>query len=411
MRVYFDNAATTPLALEVVETMTDALKNLFGNPSSIHADGRMSRMAIEDARKTIANGIHASIGEIFFTSGGTESNNMILKNAVRDLGIRRIISSPIEHHCVLHTLESLQKTSDIVVNFVKIDKKGRIDLENLADLLSEGTPTERGGHEKTLVTLMHSNNEIGTMIDLDAIATLCDAHNALFHSDTVQTMGYFPIDVSKTKIHFLTGAAHKFHGPKGVGFAFINSETMIKPFIDGGSQERNMRGGTENVAGIVGMAKAFEMAYQDIDSRREKILTVRNYFKNKLLDQFEDIQFVGNTVTPCRDDDGANAPSSQRHDKSIKGGAYHHKVLNVSFPYSPKSELLLFNLDIAGISASGGSACSSGAEGGSHVLDALNIDPLRKCIRFSFSHYNTVEEVDYVIEKLKKVVVQRTMDK
>lgn len=381
MRVYFDNAATTPLAPEVVEAMTYALKNLYGNPSSIHADGRMARMAIEDARKTIANGIHASIGEIFFTSGGTESNNMILKNAVRDLGVRRIISSPIEHHCVLHTLESLQKTSDIAVDFVEIDEKGQVNIENLAHLL-------RGGQGKTLVSLMHSNNEIGTMIDLDAVATLCAAHNALFHSDTVQTMGYFPMDVSKTKIHFLTGAAHKFHGPKGVGFAFINSETMIKPFIDGGSQERNMRGGTENVAGIVGMAKAFEMAYQDIDTRREKILSVRNYLKNRLLHTFEDIQFIGNTEE-----------------------AYHHKVLNVSFPHSSKSELLLFNLDIAGISASGGSACSSGAEGSSHVLDALDIDPSRKCIRFSFSHYNTVEEVDYVIEKLKKVVVQRTNDK
>jgi cysteine desulfurase len=381
MRVYFDNAATTPIAPEVVEVMTDALKNLYGNPSSIHADGRMARMAIEDARKTIANSIHASIGEIFFTSGGTESNNMILKNAVRDLGVRRIITSPIEHHCVLHTLESLQKTSDLIVKFVKIDEKGRIDLKNLDELL-------RGGNEKTLVSLMHANNEIGTMVDLHAVATLCETHKALFHSDTVQTMGYFPIDVSKTKIHFLTGAAHKFHGPKGVGFAFINSDTMIKPFIDGGSQERNMRGGTENVAGIVGMAKALEIAYQDIESRVYKISSLRNYFKNNLSEIFEDIQFIENVE-----------------------GSHHYKVLNVSFPHSPKSDLLLFNLDIAGISASGGSACSSGAEGGSHVLDALGIDPSRKFIRFSFSHYNTQEEADYVIDKLKKVVKQwKVMD-
>ena len=378
MRVYFDNAATTPIAPEVVEVMTHALKNLYGNPSSIHADGRMARMAIEDARKTIANSIKASIGEIFFTSGGTESNNMILKNAVRDLGVRRIISSPIEHHCVLNTLESLQKTSDIVVNFVKIDEKGRVDLKHLDEIL-------RGSREKTLVSLMHANNEIGTMIDLNAVATVCETHKALFHSDTVQTIGYFPIDVSKTKIHFLTGAAHKFHGPKGVGFAFINTETMIKPFIDGGSQERNMRGGTENVAGIVGMAKALELAYEDIENRVYKITSLRNYLKINLLEIFEDIQFIENTE-----------------------GSYHYKVLNVSFPHSPKSELLLFNLDIAGISASGGSACSSGAEGGSHVLDALDIDPSRKCIRFSFSHYNTIEEVDYVIEKLKKVVAQWT---
>jgi cysteine desulfurase len=377
MRVYFDNAATTPIAPEVVDVMTHALKNLYGNPSSIHADGRNARMAIEDARKTIANSINASIGEIFFTSGGTESNNMILKNAVRDLGVRRIITSPIEHHCVLHTLQSLQKTSDLIVEFVEIDKNGRVNLENLADIL-------RGSNEKTLVSLMHSNNEIGTMIDLNAVANICETYNALFHSDTVQTMGYFLIDVSKIKIHFLTGAAHKFHGPKGAGFAFINSETMIKPFIDGGSQERNMRGGTENVAGIVGMAKALEMAYQDLENRKSKIENLRNYLKISLLETFEDIQFIENRGEE----------------------AFHYKVLNVSFPHSQKSELLLFNLDIAGIAASGGSACSSGAEGGSHVLDALEIDPARKCIRFSFSHYNTQEEVDYVVEKLKKMVKQ-----
>lgn len=372
MRVYFDNAATTPIAPEVIETMSYAMRNLFGNPSSIHADGRAVRTAIEDARKTVAKCINASIGEIFFTSGGTESNNMILKNAVRDLGVRRIVSSPIEHHCVLHTLEVLEKNTDINVQFVKIDEKGRIDLDNLTEIL-------RGGaNVKTLVSLMHSNNEIGTMIDLDAVSQICEAHNALFHSDTVQTMGYFPIDVNKTKIHFLTGAGHKFHGPKGVGFVYINGDVTIKPFIDGGSQERNMRGGTENVYGIVGMAKALEMAYDDMYDREDEIMGIRNYLKNRLLDSFEDIQFIGDFE-----------------------GNFHYKVLNVSFPPSLKSELLLFNLDIAGISASGGSACSSGAEGGSHVLDALEIDPERKCIRFSFSHFNTLDEVDFVIEKLK----------
>ena len=383
MRVYFDNAATTPIASEVIKVMTQALKTLYGNPSSIHADGRSVRTAIEEARKTIANGLRASIGEIFFTSGGTESNNMVLKNSVRDLGVRRIISSPIEHHCVLHTLETLKKTTDVVVEFVKINPEGRIDLVHLDEILRNETPTQselRGSGEKTLVSLMHANNEIGTMIDIEAVAQICAAHNAYFHSDTVQTMGFFPIDVNKTKIHFLTGAAHKFHGPKGTGFVYINSEANLKPFIDGGSQERNMRGGTENVHGIVGMAKAFELAYKNMDVRRNKILKVRNYFKNRLLENFQDIQFVGDT----------------------EGG--HYKVMNVSFPNSSKAELLLFSLDIAGIAASGGSACSSGAEGGSHVLDALEIDPSRKCIRFSFSHYNTVEEVDYVIEKLKMMV-------
>jgi cysteine desulfurase len=372
-RIYFDNAATTPIAPEVVDVMMDALRKLYGNPSSIHADGRNARAAIEEARKTVAKCLNASIGEIFFTSGGTESNNMILKNAVRDLGVQRIVTSAIEHHCVLHTSESLAKTEKIELVFVKIDEKGIIDLENLSEIL-------RGSDKKTIVTLMHSNNEIGTMIDLEKVGNICAENGAYFHSDTVQTMGYFPIDVSKLNIHFLTGAAHKFHGPKGCGFLYINGDLTLKPFIEGGSQERNMRGGTENIAGIVGLAKALELAYDDMEERHDEILGIRNYLKNRLLCEFEDIQFIGDTE-----------------------GSFHYKVLNVSFPPSPKAELLLFNLDISGISASGGSACSSGAEGGSHVLDALEIDPLRKCIRFSFSHYNTLQDVDFLIEKLRKM--------
>lgn len=379
MRVYFDNAATTPVAPEVIEVISKAMRNLYGNPSSIHADGRMARTAVEDARKIVAKNIHAGIGEIFFTSGGTESNNMILKNAVRDLGVRRFISSPIEHHCVLHTLECLKKTSNIEVDYVKIDKKGRIDLADLEVLLKNST-------QKTLVSLMHANNEIGTMIDLEAVGAVCAEHQALFHSDTVQTMGYFPINVQQTKIHFLTGSAHKFHGAKGVGFVYINSDITLQPFIDGGSQERNMRGGTENVPGILGLAKALEMAYEDMYDRQDEIIGVRNYLKNRLVEEFEDIAFIGETG------DDENGVMSE---------LYHYKILNVSFPPSMKAELLLFNLDIAGISASGGSACSSGAEGGSHVLDALEIDPNRKCIRFSFSHLNTLEEADFVIDKLK----------
>ncbi|MBL7813748.1 MAG: cysteine desulfurase [Saprospiraceae bacterium] len=372
MRVYFDNAATTPLDPSVIAVMTEAMNHLFGNPSSIHADGRMARAAIEEARKKVAKLIGASIGEVFFTSGGTEANNMVLKNAVRDLGVRRIISSPIEHHAVLHTLHNLKKTSHIDVDMVAINEKGQISLDHLEDIL-------RGSNVKTLVSLMHANNEIGTMIDLDAVSELCARYGALFHSDTVQTLGFYPINVSKTKIHFLNGSAHKFHGPKGVGFVYINADSMIKPFIDGGSQERNMRGGTENTAGIVGLAKALELAYTHVEERRAQMAHLRNLLISHLLEEFEDIQFVGDT----------------------EGGSY--KVLNVSFPPTPKSELMLFNLDIAGISASGGSACSSGAEGGSHVLDALAIDPTRKCIRFSFSHLNTEENVLFLIDKLKSM--------
>ena len=373
MRVYFDNAATTPLDASVIEAMTKVMQENFGNPSSIHREGRTSRSIIEKARKTIANCINASIGEIFFTSGGTESTNMALKCAVRDLGVQRIITSQMEHHCVLHTVESLEKTHGIKIEFVDIDKCGRVNYEMLTTLLENSD-------KKTLVSLMHANNEIGTVADMDKISAICQAHNALYHSDTVQTMGHFPIDVDKTKINFLTGAAHKFHGPKGVGFVYINGESMIKPYIDGGSQERNMRGGTENFYGIVGIAKALEMAVADMDKRHAHINGLRQYLKDQLIQNFEDIQFNG-----CQEN-------------------YLYTVLSVSFPPHPKSDMMMLNLDISGISASGGSACSSGAEKGSHVLASIDAPSDRKTIRFSFSHFNTKEEIDFVIEKLKNII-------
>ena len=373
MRVYFDNAATTPLDPIVIEAMTKVMQENFGNPSSIHREGRTSRSIIEKARKTVANCINASIGEIFFTSGGTESSNMALKCAVRDLGVQRIITSKMEHHCVLHTVESLEKTHGIKLDFVDIDSCGRINYAQLEDILSSSD-------KKTLVSLMHANNEVGTVMDMEKISQICQTHNALFHSDTVQTMGHFPIDVESTKINFLTGAAHKFHGPKGVGFIYINGETQIKPYIDGGAQERNMRGGTENFYGIVGVAKALEMAVEKMDEKRAHIDGLRQYLKDQLTEHFEDIQFNG-----CQEN-------------------YLYTVLSVSFPPSPKSDMMMLNLDIAGISASGGSACSSGAEKGSHVLESINAPADRKTIRFSFSHFNKKEEVDFLIEKLKTIV-------
>lgn len=375
MRVYFDNAATTPLSSEVIEDMSRCMQQIYGNPSSIHADGRQARAAIEDARKRIAKLIGASIGEIFFTSGGTESNNMVLKNAVRDLGIQRIISSRLEHHCVAHSLESIKRDTNCKINYLQVDKKGYVNLDELEKYLSDAKD------ERILVSLMHANNEIGTMLPLETVAALCQKYGAFFHSDTVQTIGHFPINVSKTKIHFLSAGAHKFHGPKGVGFVYIRNEARLRPFIDGGAQERNMRGGTENLYGIVGMAKALELAYTHLEKYKSQITTIRNHFKNRLEREFENIYFNG-------DLDGDSL----------------YTVLSVSFAPSQKSELLLFNLDIAGISASGGSACSSGAEGGSHVLGALGADSDRKTIRFSFSHQNTLEEVDYVIEKLKTMI-------
>jgi len=375
MRVYFDNAATTAISEEVIETMLPVLRNLYGNPSSIHAEGRAARAALETARKTVAQSIGAGTGEIFFTSGGTESNNMAIKCAVRDLGVQRIISSPTEHHCGTHAIEMVQKIKGTEVVWLPVDACGRIDYAVLE------TELAASGDKKTLVSLMHANNEIGTMIDLEKVSALCKQYGALFHSDTVQTVGHFPIDVQKTPLNFMSGAAHKFHGPKGVGFIYINPETPIKPFIDGGAQERNMRGGTENVYGIIGLAKALELACTEMEARSNYITDIRNYLKERLLQTFDNIQFNGD----------------------LEGDSLY-TVLNVAFPPSPKNELLLLSLDIAGISCSGGSACSSGSEKGSHVLEAIQADPARKSIRFSFSHYNTRDEVDFVVEKLKGIV-------
>ena len=371
-RIYFDNAATTPLLPEVIEVISEAMRTYYGNPSSIHNEGRTSRSMIELARKSIAEQIGASIGEIFFTSGGTESNNTALKCAVRDLGVKRIISSPLEHHCVLHSLDALEKEGKIERVNVKIDDAGRLDMEHLTALLADET-------QKTLVSLMYANNEIGTMIDLDAVAALCQEHNALFHSDTVQALGFYPI-VSKTPLTFLTGSAHKFHGPKGIGFIYINGDHSIKPFIDGGAQERNMRGGTENIYGILGMAKALNLACAKMEEHQAVISEVRNYMKQELEANFRDIEFNGDL------DNG------------------HYKLLSVSFPPSSKTDLLLLSLDILGISVSGGSACSSGADAGSHVISALHGDSERKTIRFSFSHLNTKGEVDQLIVKLKEIL-------
>ncbi len=371
MRVFFDNAATTPMSEEVIAAMTEVMRENNGNPSSIHAEGRKARAAIERARKQIANYFNASIGEIFFTSGGTESNNMALKCAVRDLGVQRIISAKTEHHCVLHTLESLEQTQDVEVSYVDLDAAGKPNLEHLRQLL-------KANDRKTLVSLMHSNNETGVMIDLDEVAELCQELGAYFHSDTVQTVGYFPIDVEATKISFLSGSAHKFHGPKGVGFIYINSDNLIKPYIDGGAQERNMRAGTENLYGIIGMARALELAYENLEARRERTQKVRDYLREQLETSFPEILVNG---------DPENG---------------HYKVLSVAFPPSDKTEMLLFNLDIAGVCVSGGSACSSGSNVGSHVIAALaNVPEDYTTIRFSLSHLNTKEEVDFVMEKLR----------
>ena len=373
MKIYFDNAATTPLAKEALDEMLPFLTENFGNPSSIHSYGRKSRAAIEKSRKIVASAINASTAEVFFTSCGTESNNMVIKQAVKKLGVERIISSPIEHHCVLHSIQTEQREG-IRAEMVSIDAFGQVDYAHLESLLS-------ASDEKTLVSLMHANNEIGTLLDMEKVATLCEKYHAYFHSDTVQTMGYYPIDVQKLKVHFISGSGHKFHGPKGVGFVYINSSAQLSPLIDGGAQERNMRAGTENIYGIVGLGKALDMSVTDMAKNREHIDGLRQYMKSKLDNEMTDISYNGYT-----DDRG------------------HYKVLSISLPLNNKTDLIVFNLDIAGIAASAGSACTSGTEVGSHVLAGIKAPEDRKAIRFSFSQHNTKEEVDLVIEELKKIV-------
>ncbi|MBL7924696.1 MAG: cysteine desulfurase, partial [Bacteroidia bacterium] len=321
----------------------------------------------------VATLLHTSPAEIFFTSGGTEADNMALRCCVHDLGIRHIITSPIEHHAVLHTAEDMAARGEVKLSLVKVDKLGHIDLEDLERLLKE--------NERSLVSLMHANNEIGTMIPLTEIGTMCRRYNALFHSDTVQTMGHFPHDLSALPVDFITGAAHKFHGPKGVGFLYINHRVKIKPLITGGAQERNMRGGTENVYGIVGLSRALEIAYAHMEEDIRQITALKQYMIGQLSMAVPGIQFNGDTDP----------------EKSL------YTVLNVSFPPSDHSEMLLFNLDIAGIACSAGSACSSGSNVGSHVLTAIGADPERPAIRFSFSRFNTKEEIDYCVERVREI--------
>lgn len=371
MKVYFDNAATTPVYPEVVEAMVTVLRDQFGNPSSIHAYGREVRTAIEDARRLVARLLNCTPAEIFFTSGGTEADNMSLRCTVTDLGIRHVITSPLEHHAVLHTLEAMVHRGEITLSLVEVDQKGNVNLEHLEKLIS--------GPTRSFVSLMHANNEIGTLLPMKETGTLCRKYQALFQSDTVQTMGHLPIDLSDLQVDFITGAAHKFHGPKGVGFLYINRNVRISPFITGGAQERNMRGGTENVYGIVGLAKALELAHANMHDDIRKVSGLKNYMVQRLRDEVAGVEFNGDL------------------------GNSLYTVLNVSFPPSDNAEMMLFSLDIAGIACSAGSACSSGSNVGSHVLRAIHADPARTAIRFSFSKFNSVEEVDYCIEKIKEL--------
>lgn len=377
MKVYLDNAATTALDKEVLEAMLPLMVEHYGNPSSIHAFGRQTRAAIEQARKTVASLLNCSPAEIFFTSGGTEAVNMAIRCSIENLGIKHAITSAIEHHAVLHTLEELAAKGIIRLSFVKLIDNGHIDLAHLDELLKT--------NERSFVSLMHANNEIGNILPIMEVGVICQKYNAVFHSDTVQTVGHYPIDTKEINIQFLNCGAHKFHGPKGVGFIYISNDIQIEPMITGGSQERNMRGGTENVVGIIGLAKAMEISYRELAQHTEYILGLKNYMIQVLEQNIAGVTFNGD----------------------VKGNSLY-TVLNVSLPPNENAEMLIFNLDINGIAASAGSACSSGSETGSHVLRAIGTVMSRPSVRFSFSKFNTKEEIDYTVSKLKALVLVTT---
>jgi cysteine desulfurase len=369
-RIYFDNAATTSIDPAVLEAMMPYLTEKFGNPSSIYSYGRETRMAVEQARKSVAKNLGAKPSEIFFTSGGTESSNTILHAAIQDLGCKHIISSPIEHHATLHTVEHLAKLHNIKLSWVNILHNGHIDIDHLEQLLN-------AHQEKTIVSIMHANNEIGNMIDLYEVGALCKKNNAYFHSDTVQTVGHFSFNLKETPVDFITGAGHKFHGPKGVGILYINENIKINPLVHGGAQERNMRAGTENLYGIVGFAKALELASASYEKDSAYMQSLKQYMHDQLVQNIPGVSFNGDPF-----------------------GNSLYTLLSTNFPKTDKTDMLLFNLDIHHVCASGGSACSSGAQQGSHVIQALKKEGEIATVRFSFSKNNTRQEIDQVVKIL-----------
>ena len=378
-KVYFDNAATTQVRSEVINIMTQVLQTEFGNPSSTHDFGRSSKALIETARKEVAQILNVSASEIIFTSGGTEADNLVLNGCVKNLSVTRIISSKIEHHAVLYAIQELQTSHNITVEYVNLDHCGAIDFNHLESLLADTT-------QKTLVSLMHVNNEIGNILDLKHVAALCKKYNTLFHSDTVQSIGHYHLDFSDIPIDFAAVAAHKFHGPKGVGFAFVRKNSGIRAMIVGGAQERGMRAGTEPVYAIVGMVEALKISYQNLAQEKKYITGLKDYFKESLVKEIPEIQFNGH----CDDNDKSS-----------------YTVLNVCIPVSPeKGTMLLFQLDLKGIACSKGSACQSGSNKGSHVLSEIlkEEDLAKPSIRFSFSSFNTKDEIDYVIQTLTTFV-------
>ncbi len=368
-RIYLDNAATTPMDPAVIDAMMDVMKEHYGNPSSTHGHGRKVKNIIEECRSQIAKWLNCKPSEIFFTSGGTEADNLALRGAVNKLEIDAIISSPIEHHAVTHTVEELATKNNLPLHWVKVKENGHIDLQHLEDLLQKC--------KKPLVSLMHANNEIGNMIDIEVVGNLVHQYNGIFHCDTVQTMGHYSFDLSTDSVDFICAAAHKFNGPKGVGFLYMNKKHRIPAEITGGSQERDMRGGTENVYGIVGMTKALEICHSHLEEKKAHIQSLKKTMMELLIEKIPGIEFNG-------DPEGQSL----------------YTVLSASFPESDAGSMLLFNLDLSGISASGGSACSSGAVGGSHVIQAIKPQTARTTVRFSFGKFNTLKDIETTVDKL-----------
>ena len=374
MNVYFDNAATTPISKKVLDKMIPYMEDGFGNPSSIHKRGREIKSVIEKSRSKVADILSCEPGEIFFTSGGTEADNMFIINTVLEKKIDTVITSKVEHHAVLHCCDYLNKTQNINIKYVSINDNGEVDLDDLEKITSN--------IKNSLVSLMHGNNEIGNINDLKTISKICEKNNVIFHSDTVQTVGHYAIDLNKINIQGIVGSANKFHGPKGIGFLYLNNKHKISPFIHGGAQERNMRGGTENVYGIVGLSEALTLAYENMAIHKEKIIALKIHMIESLKQKVKGVKFNG---------------LSSDLDNSL------YTVLNASIPNVDDQQMFLFNLDINNIAASAGSACSSGSDSGSHVLKEIKTEKGFVNVRFSFSKYNSIEEVDYVINKIVEI--------
>ncbi len=378
-KVYLDNAATTPLDDEVIAVMTESMKSTYGNPSASHSLGRTSRAVIETARKSIAKSINAESRELIFTSGGTEADNMAIRCAVKDLGIKNIITSPIEHKAVLQTSLDLETDGIIKVHLVDVDHTGLVSMEHLKQLAE--------AHPNSLISLMHANNELGTLLDYKTVSSIAKANNCLFHSDTVQTVGHYELDVKEFGADFLACSAHKLNGPKGIGFLYVNKALNFKAMLTGGGQESNHRAGTENVLGIIGLAKALELAFKNLEHEQKHIFGIKEYMMDELKTQIPSIQFNGDT--------------------SFEGGLY--TVLNCSLPPQENNELLLFQLDIEGVCCSGGSACNSGAATGSHVLNAINHPTDRQAVRFSFGRFTTKDDIDFAVKALRKLLREETV--